>query len=71
MGVGTPEEWANDSLKLAEAAWVSDGTDLGLRYYEKQVKVVDRQVSVRWSTFTPPQRPIFTLPLTPAQSPRC
>lgn len=46
MDGGTPEEWANDSLKLAEAAWVSDGTDLDQRYYEKQIKVVDRQLAL-------------------------
>jgi len=43
---GTPEQWANESLKLAEAAWVSDGTDLNERYYDKQIKVVDRQMAL-------------------------
>jgi S1/P1 Nuclease len=43
---GTPEQWANESLKFAEAAWVPDGTDLNERYYDKQIKVVDRQLAL-------------------------
>lgn len=43
---GTPEEWADESLKLAEGAWVPDGTDLDERYYKKQIKVVDRQMAL-------------------------
>jgi len=27
-------------------AWVPDGTDLGQRYYDKQIKVVDRQLAL-------------------------
>jgi hypothetical protein len=29
---GTPEQWANESLKFAEAAWVPAGTDLNERW---------------------------------------
>jgi nuclease S1 len=43
---GTPEEWANESHTLAEAAWVPDGTDLNEGYYDKQIKVVDRQLAL-------------------------
>lgn len=43
---GTPEQWANESLKLAQAAWVPDGTDLDEQYYDKQIKVVDRQLAL-------------------------
>lgn len=43
---GTPEQWANESHQLAQAAWVPDGTDLNGRYYEKQIKVVDRQLAL-------------------------
>ncbi len=43
---GTPEQWADESLKLAQAAWVSDGTDLNEGYYEKQIKVVDKQLAL-------------------------
>jgi hypothetical protein len=43
---GTPEQWANESLKFAEAAWVPDGTDLNERYHDTQIKVVDRQLAL-------------------------
>jgi len=43
---GNPEQWANESAKLGQAAWVSDGTDLDERYYKQQIKVVDRQMAV-------------------------
>ncbi len=42
----TPEQWANDSAKLAQAAWVPDGTDLDERYYDQQIRVVDRQMAL-------------------------
>ena len=43
---GTPEQWANESHQLAQAAWVPDGTDLDAQYYEKQIKAVDRQLAL-------------------------
>jgi hypothetical protein len=43
---GTPEQWANESLRLASAAWVQDGTDLDEQYYQREIKVVDRQMAL-------------------------
>jgi hypothetical protein len=43
---GTPEQWANESSRLAEAAWVPDGTDLDERYHQREIKVVDRQMAL-------------------------
>jgi hypothetical protein len=43
---GTPEQWANESLRLAEPAWVPDQTDLGEAYYQQQIKIVDRQMAL-------------------------
>jgi len=43
---GTPEQWANDSARLAQAAWVQDGTDLDEGYYQREIKVVDRQMTL-------------------------
>lgn len=43
---GAPEQWANESVALATAAWVPDGTNLDEKYYEKQIKVVDRQIAL-------------------------
>jgi len=43
---GTPELWANESAHLAQAAWVADGTNLDDSYYQKEIKVVDRQLAL-------------------------
>ena len=43
---GTPADWANESLALAQAAWVQDGTNLDETYYQQQIKVVDRQMAL-------------------------
>jgi hypothetical protein len=43
---GFAEGWANQSLALAQAAWVQDGANLDERYYEQQIKVVDRQMAL-------------------------
>lgn len=43
---GTPEQWANESLRLAQAAWVQDGTNLDERYYREQINVVDKQMAL-------------------------
>jgi hypothetical protein len=43
---GAAEQWANESLKLAQAAWVQDGAELDERYYERQIRVVNRQMAL-------------------------
>jgi hypothetical protein len=43
---GTPEQWANDSQRLAGAAWVPDGTNLDEQYYQREIKVADRQMAL-------------------------
>ena len=43
---GTPEQWANESLRLAQAAWVQDGTNLDEQYYRQEINVVDRQMAL-------------------------
>jgi hypothetical protein len=43
---GTPDQWADESAGLAQAAWVPDGTDLNERYYDTQIKVVDKQLAL-------------------------
>jgi len=42
----TPEQWANESARLAQAAWVSDKAYLNGGYYQQQIKVVDRQMAL-------------------------
>ena len=43
---GTPEQWANESARLAQAAWVQDGVDLDERYYQREIKVANRQMAL-------------------------
>jgi nuclease S1 len=43
---GSPEQWANEALPLAQAAWVKDGTNLDDKYYQQEIKVVDRQMAM-------------------------
>jgi hypothetical protein len=43
---GAPEQWANESVGLAGAAWVPDGTNLDEQYYRREIKVVDRQMAL-------------------------
>lgn len=46
VAFGTPEQWADESVGLARAAWVPDGTNLDEQYYQKEIKVVDRQMAL-------------------------
>jgi len=43
---GTPEQWANESVALAQAAWVADGANLDQAYCQREIKVVDRQMAL-------------------------
>jgi hypothetical protein len=43
---GTPAHCANESAQLAAAAWVPDGTNLDDNYYQREIKVVDRQIAL-------------------------
>lgn len=45
-GEGNPEQWANEALPLAQAAWVTDGANLDDKYYEREIKVVDKQMAL-------------------------
>jgi hypothetical protein len=43
---GTPEQWANESVRLAQAAWVPDGANLDEGYYQREIRVVDTQMAL-------------------------
>jgi len=43
---GTPEQWANESVRLAQASWVQDGANLDESYYQREIKIVDRQMAL-------------------------
>jgi hypothetical protein len=38
-----PEDWANESHRDAQSAWWPDGDQLDDNYYQKEIKVVDRE----------------------------
>ena len=43
---GDPEDWANESLKYAQAAWLNDGEQVDENYYKSQIKVVDIRLAL-------------------------
>ena len=43
---GQPEDWANESHKYAQAAWLNDGEQLDENYYKSQIKVVDTRLAL-------------------------
>ena len=56
---GTPGHWANESNRLAQASWVQDGADLDELYYQREIKVVDRQMALaglRLAKLPPPEQ---------------
>ncbi len=45
-GADTPEQWADESLKLAKQAWVEPGTNIDEAYYQRELPVLDRQLAL-------------------------
>jgi hypothetical protein len=43
---GRPDLWADESVALVKTAWVQDGTNLDEGYYQREIKVVDRQMAL-------------------------
>ena len=43
---GMPRQWANESVRLAQAGWVQDGANLDEGYYQREIKVVNRQMAL-------------------------
>lgn len=43
---GTPETWANESLRLAKQVWVSDGGSVDESYYHTNISVVDTRLAL-------------------------
>ncbi|HEY1465212.1 MAG TPA: S1/P1 nuclease [Terriglobales bacterium] len=43
---GTPEDWANESHKYAQDAWLDEGGAVDDDYYNKQINVVDMRLSI-------------------------
>lgn len=43
---GIPEDWANESHKHADAAWLANGAAVDENYYRKEIKVVDESLAL-------------------------
>lgn len=43
---GTPEDWANQSFRLAKQVWLNDGAPVDEAYYQKNIHVVDEQLAL-------------------------
>ncbi|MGA8436925.1 MAG: S1/P1 nuclease [Candidatus Sulfotelmatobacter sp.] len=43
---GKPEDWANESRREAQSAWLPDGARIDEVYYQKEIKVVDRRIAL-------------------------
>jgi nuclease S1 len=45
-GADTPEEWADESLKLAKQALVEPGANIDEAYYERELPILNRQLAL-------------------------
>jgi len=43
--VGTPADWANESHRLAIAAWLDNGAKIDQAYFDREIPVVDGRES--------------------------
>ncbi|HEY6248515.1 MAG TPA: S1/P1 nuclease [Candidatus Angelobacter sp.] len=43
---GTPESWANESLRLAKQVWLNDGGSVDEAYYRANINVVDQRLAL-------------------------
>ena len=43
---GGPEEWANESFRIAHRVWVRDGSAVDEAYYRQNVEVLDEQLAI-------------------------
>jgi len=43
---GDPQDWANESHKYAQDAWLDDGSNIDESYYNSQIKVIDQRMAL-------------------------
>jgi hypothetical protein len=46
QGVGTPEDWANESFKIAHQIWLNDGELVDERYYRQNIGILDERLAL-------------------------
>ena len=43
---GTPQDWANESLRLARQVWVKEGGAIDQAYYQANISIVDERLAL-------------------------
>ena len=43
---GTPEEWANESFRLAKQVWLNDGAMVDEAYYRKNIDILEKRLAL-------------------------
>jgi hypothetical protein len=43
---GTPEDWSNESFKLAHQVWLNDGESIDERYYRQNIEILDKRLAL-------------------------
>jgi S1/P1 Nuclease len=43
---GTPEDWANESLRLAKQVWLNEGSSVDEAYYRANIPMVDERLAL-------------------------
>ena len=43
---GTPEDWANESFKIAHQVWLNDGESVDERYYRQNIGILDKRLAL-------------------------
>ena len=43
---GTPEDWANESFKVAHQVWLNDGESVDERYYRQNIGTLDQRLAL-------------------------
>jgi hypothetical protein len=43
---GKPEDWANESHRDAQSAWLPDGAQLDENYYQREIRIVDQRIAL-------------------------
>ena len=46
MSGGTPEDWADESFRIAHRVWLRDGSAVDESYYRQNIEVLDEQIAL-------------------------
>src|SRR5262249_50712947 len=65
---GTPQDWANESHTLGNAAWVDQGGVIDDAYYNVQIQVVDKRLALAGLRLAALLEDVFGNPIPTAQN---